>query len=293
MKHLLWMGMLALAGCASGPSVQRERLALPLAPNVAAEVRLTQHRIEVAHGNSTVGTAAGLQMASSPGIAAGGFAAGAAAGLIGALVDAAVDAHRRSVAEEASKPLRAATQPLDIDALILQSFDGLDEKLIAADIAVEVLDRSEAEDERQKRLKAGTNILVLVPSYSVSYEGDTFTYSLFAKIVDRTPGSNGRLKTAVRYTQVISYVLRQGDLPGDGRFGQLPAEEWRRILTEATAEAVAMLNYDLNAQPSDALPKRKYERMPVLLDQERGTRAWVRTRFALMSVPASSLNQRS
>ncbi|MBO9664115.1 hypothetical protein [Dokdonella sp.] len=293
MKRLLWAGVLLVAGCASGPHVQRERLALPLASNVDAEVRLTQHRIEVSHGNSTVGTAAGLQMASSPGVAAGGFAAGAAAGLIGALVDAAVDAHRQSVAEEASKPLRAATQSLDIDTLIRRSFDGLDENLIAANIAVEVLDRSEAEDEKHKRLKAGTNILVLVPSYSVSYDGETFTYSLFARIVDRTSGSNGRLKTTARYTQVVSYVLQARDLPGGSRFQQLSAEDWQRILTEATTEAVAMLNYDLGAQPSNTLPKRDYGRMPVLLDQERGGRAWVRTSFALMSVPASSLKQRS
>lgn len=280
---------LMLAGCAVSPHVQRARLALPLAQSMNVEVRLTQHQISVSHMNSTAGAAAGVQMAGSPAVAAGGFAAGAGAGLIGALVDVAINAHRSNVAEEAEKPLREHMGSTDVDALVYRSIDGLEKKLFAENISVEHIDRAEADDEKQGRLNAGTSVLVLVPSYSVSYDGKTFTYVLAAKLVDRTQGANGKIDSSTRYQQVFQYVVAENDIPDGVHLNQLSSDQWAAIFTQASTETVAMLNYDVNAQPSDAQPKMDYGRFVVLLDQDKGSRSWVRTNFSLLSVPSSSL----
>lgn len=285
--------LVLLSACASGPHVQRSApLALPLAQHVDVEVRLTQHQIEVSYQPSTQGAAAGIQMASSPSVAAGGFAAGAAAGLIGSLIDTAVTAHRSSVAKEQQRPIQERTSGLSIDDLIQRSLEGLDRQRIAADIALVRLDRTERDDAEAKALTAGSNILVLTPRYSVSYDGTFFSYALEASLVDRTPDAKGRLDSKVRYRQIFEYVLPQELAPGGVRWGELGAEQWTQLLEAATAETVTMLNYDIGANPSDALPRRRYFAQTVLLDQERGERSWVRNGFALISVPTARLTQK-
>lgn len=279
--------------CASGPHVQRSQVpALPLAEHLDVEVRLTQHQIKVSYVESQAGAAAGLQMAAtSPTVAAGGFAGGAAAGLIGALIDSAVTAHRSSVAQEMEKPIQAHTRELSIDDLVQQSFDGLDRKRFAEQIAFERLDKTE--DEDSKHLKPGSNILVLSPHYSVSYEGTFFSYVLEAKLVDRTQDAKGRIKTTVRYRQMVEYVLPQDQVPGGVRWGDLSAEQWKAILESATAETIAMLNHDIGASPSDTQPKKLYEKQIVLLDEDKGARSWVRTNFSLLSVPSARLKDKT
>ena len=285
--------VLGVAGCATGPHVQRaQHLAVPIANSIDAEIRLTQHQMIVSHFHSMAGGAAGLQAAASPNVAAGGFGAGAAAGLIGALVDVAIDAHRNSVAEETAKPLREHMQGLNVDELVYQSLDGLDKQRFAQQINAQHLNQSEADDEKQNQLKAGSNILVLVPSYSISYDGTTFTYVLTAKLVDRTQSATGRISSVTRYQQVFEYVLPQSDLPNGVSWDRLSADQWKVILTQGAAETVAMLNYDITAQPSDTQPKFDYGRMRVLLDQNKGERSWVRTNFALLSVASASLKAR-
>jgi len=291
-RNLLPAILLALTGCATNSQVTRpEHLAFPLASSMDAEVRLTQHQIFVSHVNSMAGGAAGLQAASSPSVAAGGFAAGAAAGLIGALVDAAINAHREGVAEDAAKPMREHMASLNVDDLICQSMDGLDKHLFADNIALARLAHSEDEDKQQRQLKAGNNILVLAPSYAVSYDGKTFTYVLSAKIVDRGMNSNGWIVSTPRYQQVFQYVIAQDSLPNGAQWSTLTAEQWQTILTQASTESVAMLNYDIAATPGKAQTKVTYGRMSVGLDQEKGERSWVRTNFGLLSVSSSTLTK--
>lgn len=283
---------LLLSACASGPRVQRsEPLALPLAQHVDVEVRLTQHQIEVSYQPSVQGAAAGIQMAGSPAVAAGGFAAGAAAGLIGSLIDTAVTVHRSNVAKEQQRPIQERTSGLSIDELIHRSLEGLDRERIAGDIALVRLDRAERDDAKAKTLTVGSNILVLTPRYSVSYDGSFFSYALDVTLVDRAQNAKGRLDSKVRYWQIFEYVLPQEDAPGGTGWGELGAEQWTQVLEAAAAETVTMLNYDIGANPSDALPRRRYHDQTVLLDQERGERSWVRNDFALLSVPTARLTQ--
>jgi hypothetical protein len=278
----------ALAGCANGPHVQRAPLALPLAESMTVEVRLTQHEIFVSHDVSNAGSAAGLQAASSPSVAAGGFRAGAAAGLIGALVDAAVNAHRSSVAEEAAKPLHDHMSGVDVDALVYRSMDALSTASFAHALRVEQLDKAEADDEKEGRLEPGGPVLVLAPAYSVSYDGKSFTYVLSAKVVDRVRAGE-KLTTSTRYHQIFEYVADESDIAGGVLPAQLSADQWKALLEQASSETVAMLNYDIGSQPGDGLPQREYGRMRVLLDQEKGGRSWVRTNFSLLSVASSAL----
>ncbi|HEY0231923.1 MAG TPA: hypothetical protein VGC55_11780 [Dokdonella sp.] len=281
--------VLGLAGCASGPHVQRAPLALPLAESMTVEVRLTQHEIFVSHDVSNAGSAAGLQAASSPGVAAGGFRAGAAAGLIGALVDAAVNAHRSSVAEEAARPLHEHMSGIDIDALVYQSVDALSPASFAHALRVEHLDKAEADDEKEGRLEPGGPVLVLAPAYSVSYDGKSFVYVLKATVVDRVRGAGGKLTSSTRYHQLFEYVADDSDIAGGVSPAQLSADQWKALLEQASGETVAMLNYDIGSQPGDGLPQREYGRMRVLLDQDKGSRSWVRTNFSLLSVASASL----
>ncbi|HEY0180592.1 MAG TPA: hypothetical protein VGC30_13320 [Dokdonella sp.] len=276
-----------LAACAAGPQVQREAPPLPVT-TLRVEVRLTQHQIEVSRTNSTVGAAAGVQMAGSPQVAAGGFAAGAAAGLIGSLIDVAIDAHRGSVAEHAAAPMREHAREVGIDALIATAVDGLDRHRFAETVDVVHVDRSEADDEKQGRFEPGTNVLVLVPSYAVNYDGDTFTYMLDARLVDRTRGKRGRVETKTRYHETFSYVVTASELGTP--FAELTAERWSALFKAAAAETVEMLGYDVSARPSDAQPRRSYRALPVVLDQERGERSWVRSHAALLSVSSASLD---
>lgn len=289
MRNLVPVIILTLGGCATTSSVQRASLSFPIASSMDAEVRLTQHQILVSHANSTAGGAAGLQVAASPSMAGAGFAGGAAAGLIGALVDAAIDAHRNSVAEDAAKPMREHMTGLNVDDLIYQSADGLDKHLFAENIALVRIAHSEDEDRQQRQLKAGSNILVLAPSYSVSYDGKTFTYVLAAKVVDRSMNQNGFIASTPRYQQVFQYVLAQENLPDGGQWGTLSAEQWKTLLEQASTETVAMLNYDISATPSSSLEKMTYGRLPVSLDQTKGDRSWVRSHFGMLSVRSTSL----
>jgi len=254
-----------------------------------AEVRLTQHQIFVSHVNSTAGGAAGLQAAASPSVAAGGFAAGAAAGLIGALVDAAIDAHRNGVAEDAAKPMREHMAALNVDDLIYQSMNGLDKHVFADNIAVSRPTQSEDEDKKQRQLKAGSNILVLAPSYSVSYDGKTFTYVLAAKLVNRGINQNGFVVSTPRYQQLFQYILAEDNLPNGAHWDTLTGEQWQAILAQASAETVAMLNYDIATTPNVSAQKMTYGLVPFSLDQTKGDRSWVRPHFGVLSVVSTSL----
>ena len=190
-RKFILAGFCLLAGCASNGPMRPQNLSFPIAGDMSVEVRLMQHDVYVSHTPSTAGSAAGLQMASSPNVTGGSFAAGAAAGLIGALVDAAIDAHRQSVANDAVKPMREHTKGIDMDALVCQSMDRLDKNLFAPSIQVDRMSRPEDVDVSTHQLKERANVLVLVPAYSVSYDGQTFTYALSAKLVDRVGNSNG------------------------------------------------------------------------------------------------------
>jgi hypothetical protein len=284
--------VLMLAGCASGPQPQRlQQLTLPIAEPVQLEWRLTQHEIYVSHlPSNNVGSSA-MNAAFPAGAAGGSFAGGAAVGLVGALIDVAVDAHRSSVAEETAKPLRATMVGINIDGLLLQSIDGLDRKRIAPAIRLEQLGKSEAEDEKNKQLNAGNNILVLSPSYSLSYDGTLFTYVLAAKLVDRT-AQGGKLTSVARYQQIFQYVLTQDGTPDQAHWDRLSADQWKAILGQASTEAVAMLNYDINARPAETKSNLRYGSLPVTLEQSSGERSWVRTDFSLLSVPATSLKEK-
>jgi len=183
--------LLALAGCAGNQQVQRpQQLGLPMAGMMHIEVRLTQHEIMVATVNSLSGSAVAGQALVSPGVVAGGFAAGAAVGLIGALVDVAIDAHRNSVAEEAAKPMRAHMAQSHPDELVVASFSTLDKPRFAQEVTLEVIGRSEQEDLDHKVLEPAANVLVLTPSYFVSYDGSEFAYRLDARLVDRVRSPN-------------------------------------------------------------------------------------------------------
>ncbi len=286
--------LLALAGCASSPQHNRpDHFAFPMAQAMDVEVRLTQHEIVVSHANSTAGGAAGLQAAASPSMAGAGFAGGATVGLIGALVDVAIDAHRNSVAEDAAKPMREHMDGVNADDLICQSVDGLDRHLFAGTMTTQRIDRSEDDDKNQHKLQQAANILVLEPSYSVSYDGKTFTYVLMARIVDRGMTPNGFVVSTARYKQMFQYVIAQDDLPGGAQWGTLSAEQWSSILNAAVSETIAMLNYDIAATPT-VHARVNYGRMPVYLDENKGDRSWIRTDFGvLLSVSSSSLNAKT
>ena len=291
-RELLLVTFLALTGCAAGPAQRAQFTSFPIAQTMDAEVRLTQHQMQVSHANSTAGGAAGLQLATSPGVAAGGFATGAAAGLIGALVDVAIDAHRSSVAEDAAKPMREHMQGFDADEVIYASAESLDRRLFAEHLAVQRLEHSEDEDKNARTLQAGSSILVLAPSYSVSYDGKTFTYVLAAKLVDRGANRNGIVVSTPRYQRMLEYILAQDALPDGAQWSALDADQWRAILSEAANETVAMLNYDISANPGEAPRKAAYGHLPVSVDQTRGDRSWVRTRPGiLLSVSSASLTK--
>lgn len=291
MTKLIPIILLALTGCASTSHYQRpDHFTFPLAQTMEAEVRLTQHQMLMSHANSTVAGAAGLQVAASPSMAGAGFAGGAAVGLLGALVDVAIDAHRNSVAEDAVKPMREHMQGLDIDELIAHSTDALDKHLFAETITTQRMGSSEDEDSKQHRLKEGANVLVLIPSYSVSYDGKTFTYVLFARVVDRGMTPNGFVASTPRYQQVFEYVLAQDKLPDGAQWSTLSAEQWKTIIAGAANETVAMLNYDITTSPGASRQRMSYGKLPVALDQANGDRSWVHTNFGMMlSVSSASL----
>ena len=69
----------------------------------------------------------------------------------------------------------------------------------------------------------------------------------------------------------------------------ISAEQWKTILTQASTETVAMLNYDIAATPNTSSPKMRYGHVPVSLDQTKGDRSWVRTHFGLISVSSAVL----
>lgn len=279
-----------LAGCATGPHVERKQsFVFPITQTMDVEVRLAQNQMNVSHVKSIAGGAAGLQAAASPSVAAGGFAAGAAAGLIGVLIDAGINAHRSKVAEEEAAPLREHTAGIDFSALIYASLDRLDRNEFAPTINLEHLNTPESSDRDKHQLAAGNNILVLSPSYAVSYDETTFTYALVASLENRSRDSKGRIKTEYRYKQVFQYVLPVADTPDGASWEKLTADQWQTILTTAATETVAMLNYDIQAHPSDSLPRRVYGRQIVLLDRNQNSRAWVRSMFGMLSVESSQL----
>ena len=280
----------ALCGCATNSAVQPAHLSFPIvASNIDAEVRLTQHQMLVSHLNSTAGGAAGLQMAASPSVAAGGFAAGAAVGLIGALVDVAIDAHRNGVAEDAAKPMREHMTDFSVDDMIYSSMDGLDKTVFGENVALTHVPRAEDDDTQHRQLKAGSNILVLAPRYSVSYDGETFTYVLQARLVDRAMNQNGFVVSTPRYQQVFQYVIAQDSLPDGAKWATLSSEQWKAIFAQASTEAVAMLNYDIGAPRSATSQKVVYGKLHVTLDRTNGERSWLRTNFGLLSVMSTSL----
>ena len=283
--------LLLLAGCATNSQLRRpEHLNFPIAPTINAEVRLMQHQMLVSHANSTVGGAVGLQLASSPSVAAGGFGAGAAVGLVGVLVDAAIEAHRSGVADDAVKPMRNHMVNLNLDDLVYQSMDGLDKQVFAPNIELERLNQSEDENQKARTLKAGANILVLLPSYSVSYDGQSFTYVLAAKIVDRGVSTSGWMGSTIKYQQLFEYVVTKDSLSGGVDWSALSSEQWKSLIVQAASETVQMLNYDIAATPGKALPKVSYGRLSVSVDQTKGDRSWVRTNFGiLLSLSSASL----
>ena len=282
--------LLILTGCGGLDVKRTQTLATPIATRMDVEVRLMQHKIVVSHAVSASATTAALQEASSPNVAAGGFAAGAAVGLIGALVDGAINAHREHVAEQIAAPIQQRTSSLDIDKIIYRSFDGIDKSQFAADMKIERLSSSTDEDKRSQQITTGDNILVLVPSYCISYDEKNFVYSLSAKLVDRTKDAHGKLTTNTRYSQVFEFVLPATMTPGGAAWGSLSPDQWQGILTNAATQTVAMLNYDIHAMPSNDEPEMAYDIFKVLVDTTRGDRSWVRTQFALLDVPTAQVH---
>ena len=282
--------LLILTGCGGLDVKRTQTLATPIATRMDVEVRLIQHKIVVSHAVSASATTAALQEASSPNVAAGGFAAGAAVGLIGALVDGAINAHREHVAEQIAAPIQQRTSSLDIDKIIFRSFDGIDKSQFAADMEIERLSSSTDEDERSQQITTGDNILVLVPSYCISYDEKNLVYSLSAKLVDRTKDAHGNLKTTTRYSQVFEFILPETMTPGGAAWGSLSPDQWQDILTNAATQTVAMLNYDIHAMPSNDEPEMAYDIFKVLVDTTRGDRSWVRTQFALLDVPTAQIH---
>ena len=288
-RNFVVVAFCVLAGCASNGPVRPQNLKFPLAGSMDVEVRLLQHQMIVSHANSVVGGAAGLQLAATPNVAAAGFAAGAAAGLVGSLVDAAIDAHRQSVANDAVKPMREHMAGVDLDALVYQSVDDLDKKLFAPSIQVERLTQPEDADARVHALQEGTNILVLVPSYSVSYDGQAFTYVLSAKLIDRARNSGGWVAANVKYQQLFEYIVTKDSLPAGSDWNKLDADQWKAMIGRAANETVQMLNYDIAANAEPAKPEMKYGRLTLHLDQTRGDRSWAHTNFAMLSLPSAVL----
>lgn len=298
-KPLRWclplFSLLLLSACANVPNVQRsERLPQPLAQQMDVEFRLTQQQIRIDYETSSAAGNAAMQVAIMPGgVAAGSFAGGAAAGLIGSLIDSAITAHRASLAKERERPIHANTSNLAIGELIERSFDALDRQRFAETLAVEKLDRAEWEDASAKRLQPGNSILVLEPSYSVSYDDSFFAYVLRVRVVDRSTDAKGRIKSKPRYSQNLQYILPREYAPGGTAWASLDSGQWQQVLEMASAEVVAMLNHDIAANPSNAQPQRRYANWTVLLEQDRGERAWVRTGQAMLSVPASLLKEKT
>lgn len=289
-KNFASFVVLVLAGCAADSQYHRaDHFNSPIEGRMDAELRITQHQIVVSHFNSVAGAAAGSQAALSPSVA-GSFAAGAGLGLIGALVDVAIDKHRDSVAEDAAKPMREHLANLVVEDLIYQSVELVDKRLLADSIVWQRIASSEEDDVKQHKLKEGRNILVFSPSYSVSYDGTTFTYVLSARIVDRAMNANGFVVSTPRYQQLFEYVLTKDNLPDGAEWATLSADQWKTILDNATSETVAMLNYDIATAPSNSREKMKLGRLPVSVDQTKGDRSWVHLNSGVMlSVSSNSL----
>lgn len=295
LAKLVCAASFVLAGC-SGPSVVRKEIpALPFSNTaLPVELRISQRQIYVKHDPSTAGSQAGnqagMQAAMNPQITHGSFGGGAAAGLIGALIGAAIDAgvnaHRSSVAEELTKPLQANTDSIDFNAMIEASLGSLDRQEFASEYSVVRLDTPLAEDEKAGRLNTGKPILVLVPSYYVSYDQTEFVYQLAAAVVDRDRSEKGTITTTQRYGQLFLYSLPLAEFHGVQRWSELSADQWKNAMKSATDEIVQMLNYDVAARPSDSSQIVK-EDGPLKwhLDKENGDRTWLRTPFALRSIP--------
>ena len=288
-RKFILAGFCLLAGCASNGPIRPQNLSFPIAGDMDVEVRLMQHDVYVSHTPSTAGSAAGLQMASSPNFTGGSFAVGAAAGLIGTLVDAAIDAHRQSVANDAVKPMREHTKGIDMDALVYQSMDRLDKKLFAPSIQVERMARPEDVDVNTHQLKEGADVLVLVPAYSVSYDGQTFTYALSVKLVDRVGNSNGFVADSIKYQQLFEYIVTKDSLPAGSDWSTLSGDQWKAMIGQAADETVLMLNYDIAASANATEPKMKYGHVTVQLDRANGDRSWAHTNFAMLSLPSAVL----
>lgn len=282
------LALLALTACSYPSVVRKNPPALPLGSDICVELRLPQKEVFVMHPNSTAGGAAGMQAAGSPAVASGGFAAGAAAGLFGALIDAGINLHRQHVAEDLAKPIQAATNKVDFNALIEGSLAGLDKQNFAAELRIERLGTTESEDQDTGHLRSGESILVLAPSYFVSYDEKHFVYALDARVVSRTVGAEGRTKTTERYHQNIQYLMPRSEITAGEHWDSLTPEQWRGMFEAAASEMIAMLNYDIAARPSDTTPLVTYGSPQRLhLEKQIGTRAWLRSPWMLVSVPSA------
>lgn len=285
-----------LSGCVAPSVVRQEPPTLPVAGKLQVELRLKQKSPYVNHDPSNTGilagNQAGLQAAMNPAITHGTFAGGAAAGLIGALVgtaiDAAVNAHRSTVAEELGAPILAATASIEFNAMVESSLGKLDRQKFAQDIQVSLLATSVDEDEKARRLAPG-EVLVIVPTYFVTYDESSFVYQIDATLVERHEDARAHLNSNVRYREIFRYAVPRSEFGGAAHWGVVPAERWQHMFEEACAEAIAMLNFDIAARPSDATATVKHGALSVHVERDNGARVWLRSPHMLESVPRAAV----
>ncbi len=270
-----------LTGCATGPYGPLKNPKFPLANQMDAEVRIPQHEIYARFQNANAGAAGG--------------------GLIGALVAGAIDSHHSKGAEAAVVPVRDILVNINTNDIIKHSIDtGLDRHRLSENLKLQYYSTTVLDDEKNKAIKPGQNILVLQPEYFLAKDFHLFCYQLHVAWLDRKLDASGKVTQEYHYQDTLEF---DQPLPKDEdtsdwealgkKWAQLTPAEWTDLLTLAASETVAMLNFDLDAKPVD--DRETYAgplgNMKVNVERTLPSRSWVRWSNVLFSVPNSALTK--
>lgn len=210
-------------------------LPLPLAEELPVEIVMVQNELAV----DVPDTASAM---------------GAQFGLIGALVASGIQNGQVKEAENRVAPIR--------DLLIDYRFSALVEAALRAKLASEGISprpaitvmktQWDAAEAQQNRQDMPLHAMVITPRYSIDSAFTRLSVTLTTQIVDRTIKSNGKVKTATRFSRAYAFHFPMTLMHGNAddyarRWTDMGKSRLAAMLDQGVAQSTDMLVYDFSA----------------------------------------------
>lgn len=219
-------------------------LPTPFASTLPIELRLTQQEIAVEVPNN--GAAASL----------------AIGGIVGVLVGAAIN--KASVANAEKRVAEIRNQMIDYD--FSKQFEAEFREKAALQLLgpkndITVSRTTMWADMTDKTAKAGKDILVIQPSYSLSNKFDEVNVRMSVMLVDREVKSNGKIKLRYRhmrnyaYTVVLQPGVKQSANAGAEAVEQMGKDQLVAMINNGIGGVVEVFNISLSAEGKAKLAK--------------------------------------